>query len=399
MSTRQQPTAVLPFLLLLFSGTICSAMIVPFMGYFLVEELDHEPRIISVYSVMAVGLTLLANRFFAERIDNGENVFPLIGIAASGSLLATLSIALSPNLITVLSIGVLGFGIGSSAISTMFSLGGNLAELHAIERSRFNAYMRATSSTAWMLGPAITFLLADRINTQAVFFTAFGMSIIWVGLWWIVLPHNVSATKAVLTDRPGTHQGNATALWLAAAYIFCLSFAHSLTVTSLPLFYVQEVGLPGYAPGIAFSMKTFMEVIAVFSTPALIVRFGMRNALFATTLLAVGTIQYLALVGSFYQMLLGAALEGVYYGLYAGLGISYIQSLAPDRPARATAIYWNSLMVSVLLAGPAVGIIAQASNFQRVVQIAVGVAFCAALILMLGSRKQHSQTQQTGMRP
>ena len=366
-------------------------MIVPFMGYFLVEGLGHEPRIISVYSIMAVCLTLLANRFFAERIDNGNNVFPLVGVAALGSLVATLSLALSPNLWTVLSIGVLGFGISSSAISTMFSLGGNLAERHGIERSRFNAYMRATSSTAWMLGPAITFLLADQISMRAVFVTAFSMSIIWLCLWWFVLPHYVTAEKTALPDNSSETRGNSSALWLAAAFIFCLSLAHSLTFTSLPLFYVQEVGLPGYAPGIAFSMKTFVEVIAVFSTPALIVRFGTRNALLATTLLAVVTIQFLALVESFSQMLIGAALEGLYYGLYAGLGISYIQSFAPDRPARATAIYWNSLMVSGLMAGPSVGFIAQVSSFQTVIQIAVAVAFCAALVLMYGSRSRLSQ--------
>ena len=181
----------------------------------------------------------------------------------------------------------------------MFSLGGNLAERHSIERSRFNAYMRATSSTAWMLGPAITFLLADQISTQAVFVTAFSMTVIWLCLWWLVLPHNVTAAKAVLSETADATEDNSNALWLAAAFIFCLSLAHSLTFTSLPLFYVQEVGLPGYAPGIAFSMKTFIEVIAVFSTPVLITRFGMRNALLATTLLAVATIQFLALVSSF----------------------------------------------------------------------------------------------------
>ena len=391
---KSEPTAIAPFLLLLFLGTICSAMIVPFMGYFLVEGLGHEPQIISVYSVMAVCLTVLANRSFAERIDNGDNVFPLIGIAALGSLLATLSLALAPNLWTALSIGVLGFGISSSAISTMFSLGGNLAERHAIERSRFNAYMRATSSTAWMLGPAITFLLADQISTQAVFVTAFSVTVIWLCLWWLVLPHNVTAAKVVLSENADATEDNSNALWLAAAFIFCLSLAHSLTFTSLPLFYVQEVGLPGYAPGIAFSMKTFIEVIAVFSTPVLITRFGMRNALLATTLLAVATIQFLALVSSFPQMLFGAALEGLYYGLYAGIGISYIQSFVPERPARATAIYWNCLMISGLMAGPVVGLIAQVSSFQTVLQTAVGVAFCAVLVLMFGSRTKSQSRQQ-----
>ncbi|MDB4224635.1 MFS transporter [Granulosicoccus sp.] len=376
---------IIPFLCLLFFGTVCSAMIVPFIGYFLVEGLGQEPWIISFYSLLAVGLTLIANRSIGRRIDEGAYVFPLVGFAALGFMFATLALCLSPSLWTVMTFGVVGFGFSTSAVSTMFSLGGSLAELYNIERSRFNAYMRATSSTAWMIGPAIAFMLADRISVVSVFFAAFGMSLVWICLWWLVLPRDITASKPNLSVKQDIANASQK-LWWAAAFVFSLSFAHSLTFSSLPLFYVREVGLPGFSPGIAFSVKTFVEVFAVFSTPRIIARFGMRNALLATTLLAVATIQFLANVESFPQMVVGAAMEGLYYGIYASIGISYIQSFAEDRPARATALYWNVLMVSGLLAGPAVGFIAQVSNFQTVVNIASGVAFFALGVLIYGSR-------------
>ena len=175
--------------------------------------------------------------------------------------------------------------------------------------------------------------------------------------------------------------------------MFCLSFAHSITFSALPLFYVQEVGLPGYAPGLAFSMKTFVEVIAIFSTPMIIARFGLRNALLATTGLAVVTIQVLATVQSFPQMLFGAALEGLYYGFYASLGISYVQSFSEDRPARATAIYWNAIMVSGVLAGPVVGSVAQAFDFQTVVRIA-SVAALIAFAVLLAARENRTSSER-----
>lgn len=356
------------------------------MGFFLVEGLGYEPWMISVYSVLAVCLTLLANRQFAQRIDGGARVFPFVGVAALGFVGAALSLSLAPTLWTVLTLGVVGFGISSSAVSTMFSLGGNLAERHAIERSRFNAYMRATTSTAWMIGPAITYLIADQISVDAVFIAALMISMIWVVLWWWTLPRDITAKAPPKPDSTEFTAGASNGLWLAAFFVFCLSFAHSLTFSSLPLFYVREVGLPGFAPGVAFSIKTFVEVIAIFSTPAIIARFGMRAALLATTLLAVVAIQILASVQSFPQMIFGAALEGLYYGFYASLGISYVQSFAEDRPARATAIYWNTLMVTGLLAGPAVGIIAQVYDFQTVIRVASAVAFCAAVVLMSSRR-------------
>lgn len=384
-------TARLPFFLLLFCGTICSAMIVPFMGYFLVQGLGHQPWIISVYSVMAVCLTLLANRQFAQRIDRGARVFPLIGIAASGFVSATIALSLFPSLWAVLSIGVIGFGVSSSAISTMFSLGGDMAERQGIARSRFNAYMRATTSTAWMVGPAATFLIADQIGLRAVFIAALSIATLWVALWWYTLPRDITAQAKPKPAAGGSGVASHDLL-LAASFVFCLSLAHSLTFSALPLFYVQEVGLPGYAPGVAFSVKTFVEVIAIFATPLIIARVGMRRALLATTLLAVVTIQVLASVETFAQMLAGAAMEGLYYGLYASLGISYVQSFAQDRPARATAIYWNTLMVSGLLAGPAVGFIAQTYDFQMVVRVASAVALFAAVVL-IASRQSTSRAQ------
>lgn len=384
---NSQIAARLLFLLLLFCGTICSSMIIPFMGFFLVEGLGYQPWIISVYSVLAVSLTIVANRQFARRIDDGARVFPLIGVAALGFLTACLALSLSPALWTVMTVGVIGFGISSSAVSTMFSLGGSIAERHNIERSRFNAYMRATTSTAWMIGPAVTFLVADRFGANTVFMVALSVALIWLALWWTTLPRDIAA-KAKPASATSGAATPARGLWLAAGFVFCLSLAHSLTFTSLPIFYVQEVGLPGYAPGLAFSIKTFVEVLAIFSTPMIIARFGMRPALIATTLLAVVTIQLLAAVQTFPQMLAGAALEGLYYGFYASLGISYVQSFAKDRPAHATAVYWNTLMITGLLAGPAVGLIAQAYDFQMVVRVASGVALVAAITLIASRPKE-----------
>ncbi|MEM7686243.1 MAG: MFS transporter, partial [Pseudomonadota bacterium] len=172
-------------------------------------------------------------------------------------------------------------------------------------------------------------------------------------------------------------------LWTAILFVFCLALAHSLTFSALPIFFVQEVGLPGYAPGVAFSLKTFIELFAIFSTPFLIARFGLRAALIGTAQLAVVAILVLATTGSFAHMLVGAALEGFYFGLFSTLAISYVQSLSEDRPAYATAMYWNTMMVTLVVAGPAAGLIAQVFDFQTV--IFTGSAFAVASAVLLGS--------------
>lgn len=78
----------------------------------------------------------------------GSPAFPLIGVAALGSLLAAGSLAVSPTPRVVLTLGIVDFGIGASTVTTMFSLGTAVAGRSGIKTRTFNAYMRATTSTA-----------------------------------------------------------------------------------------------------------------------------------------------------------------------------------------------------------------------------------------------------------
>ncbi|MEM9427558.1 MAG: MFS transporter [Pseudomonadota bacterium] len=379
------PGAFLPFLALLGVGTICSSMIIPFMAFFLVEGLGRDPWVIGLYSGSGIILTVAFNWGIARWIDAGARVLPLVLVAACGFGVAALTLSISPSFAMVMSVGLVGFAVSSSAVSTMFSAGGHLAETLKVERSRSNALMRATTSAAWMIGPAFSFLLADQFGAAAVFPVCAVLSLVWLGLAFSVIPSSMTAPA----PAPGgveTKAAPGLLLWLAAAYVFCLALAHSLTFTALPLFYVQEVGLPGFAPGMAFSVKTFVEIFAIFATPALIARFGMRRSLLGTTALAVVAILVLASVSSFPQMLGAAALEGLYYGLFASLGLSYLQSFAVDRPAQATAIYWNTLKIAGLVAGPVAGLIAQFHSFQLVVQTASLVALLAFAVLALSAR-------------
>ena len=362
------------------------------MGFFIVNELGQEPWSISVYAGGVACLATLTNRYFARRIDAGESAFILIGIAIGGYLLGCLSLSISPTLIMVLTLGIIGFGISTSAVSTMFSLGVRFADKQQLDKSRINAYMRATTSTAWMAGPALAFFIADLYGGSAVFYLGAGLSLIWILLWLRATPKH-QASKDEGAQQDSGRNIAAHELWLAVVFVFCLSSAHSLTFSALPLFFVQEVGLPGYAPGTAFSMKTFVEVFAIFTTPFLITKFGLKRSLFATTLLAVFTIQFLAAVQTYPQMLLGAAMEGLYYGLYASLGISYVQSFAQGRSARATALYWNTLIISGVLAGPVVGLVAQLYSFKTVIQLASMVALLAALVLLLGSMRTRAHNR------
>ncbi|GFE63820.1 hypothetical protein KIN_08940 [Litoreibacter roseus] len=52
-----------------------------------------------------------------------------------------------------------------------------------------------------------------------------------------------------------------------------------------------------------------------------------------------------------------------------------------DRPAYATAMYWNTMMVTLVIAGPTAGLIAQISDFQTVIFVGSVFAISSAVIL------------------
>lgn len=377
---------ILPFLCLLLTTSLCSSMIIPFMGFFIVEGLGREPWSISLYAGLAMLLTVFANRMFSKRLDRGETAFPLIGIAAIGYVVANLSLVVVPSFVTLITVAVIGFGLSSSATSTLYSLGHGVAKTAGLRPETFNSFMRATTSTAWMMGPALSFSVAGRFSPETVFQVAFCLGVIWLVLWYQVVSRDArirskSEAQNDLTPPPRE-------LLLAATVCFCISLGHSLTFTALPLFYVKELNLPTYAPGLAFTMKTLVEIFAILSTPWLIVKFGLRPMLMGIALISAATIQYLHTVTSLAEMLIGAAFEGFYYGLYASVGLSFVQSFAGGQLARATAIYWNTLILSGLIAGPLAGLVAHFESFALTIQLASigGIISFLLLCFVKGAR-------------
>lgn len=388
---RTDTPTFLPFLVLIFVVTLSTAAIVPFMGYFIVEGLGRDPWEMGVYAALVTVISVGVNKKFSTYLDRGMSAFPLIGIAGGCFLIGSLSMVFTPNFWVLLSLGTLSFGVGNSATSTLFALGSQVAETSQLKQQTFNAYMRATTSTAWMLGPACSFVLADQVSNRAVFEIAAVIAVLWLVLWiYLVDPTAQISPTPTRSETPVQNRH----LRYAVAACFFLSLGHSVTFAALPLFYVQELNLPTYAPGTAFSMKTFVEIFAILTTPYLISRFRLRALLIAVALFAGLVIQILANVSTFPQLLAAAALEGLYYGLYASLSLSFVQSFAVDRIAGATATYWNTLKISSFIAGPITGLIAQYYDFHLAIQLA-SLGAMASLVCLIAMPQSQTLTRTT----
>jgi len=382
-------------LVLLLVGVMSTSAIVPFMGVYIVEGLGKDPWMISVYSAMTLVVALFVNRRFGEWIDQGRRVAPLVLVCIIAFFIANCAILIVQSYWVLVSVAFLCFGVASAALSTMYSFGRLYAEREGLNIVRYNSYLRSMTSLGWMISPALAFFVAGQFGHVAVFKVALGMAALWFILWYFVMPADFAVEPRAAPGVAAAAEPEAfnRPLWYAAIACFCFSLAHILCSNALPLFYIQEVGLPTFAPGLSFSVKTFVEIIAILSAPVLIRRVGARNALLGAAVLGIVAFWVLSSVSDLTTMIVGSALEGLYYGIIAGVGITFVQSFAAGRMARATSLYMNGLFLGGLIASSSMGLIAHFYDFRTAIQLA-SLGTVAAFAVLLATRRSDEILQK-----
>lgn len=377
-------------LLLLLSGVVCVASIIPFLSVYIVQTLGKDPWMISLYTVVTLILTVVINRQYGEWIDAGTRISLLILTSIIAFALAISSILLVPNYWLLVIFASPCFAIANAAVSTMYSFGRLHAEREGLNITRYNSYLRSMTSLGWMIAPAIAFFIAGAIDVWAVFKFALALSGIWMLLWWWIIPKDF--TNADTSEKPSAtvapNKNGINTLWLAAGVCLAFAMAHTMTMAALPLFYIQEVNLPTFAPGLSFTVKTGVEIVAILLSPLIISHFGARASLIAAALLAICAFYVLSNVTTIQGLIFGAALEGLYYGTFAAVGLTFVQDFANGRMARATSLYMNSLFMGGLIASPLMGLTAQFFSFQMSIQLSSVWAVAAILLLIYMSPKR-----------
>ncbi|WP_428643216.1 MFS transporter [Roseibium sp.] len=382
----QLPRQALLILLLQFSHSLGVSGIIPLMSFFIVEGLGAEPWQVGLYTGLVLPLTLIATRWAGERLDHGFPVrrLLLMSVCAFMALTALLTqvsslLMLSLMIAPLMSLANMGSGV-------IFTFGRLNAETAGMDVARVNSWLRMTVSLAWMIGPALSFTLATQYGFPAAFACSFGISLIYLLLWHTVVPRDFRSTRT----RIKTGAREPVNWGLAVAGLTCLGFVitNTLFVSAMPLFFVEETGLPGSAPGLSLSVKCLLEIFVIFGSVRLAERIGTRQVLMLAACLAAISMLLFSQVTTLWQALAVSVLEGTYYGLFAGVAISFVQSFAPDRPGRATAVYMNSLFLGGLIGSVSMGFIASATSFQSVLFVAAFSSVLALMVLVATLRVQ-----------
>jgi SET family sugar efflux transporter-like MFS transporter len=378
-------------LLSLFVCSLGNSAIIPFIGYFIVEELGMKPWHISIYSAVYSAMIMLGNRVSGEWIDKGARIYPMVVGASVGLGIASGLLIVVQSYWLMLAVVGPCIAVASAGVSTMYSLGRLFAEQNGLDLPRYNARVRMMTSLGWMFGPAASYLIAARFGDLAVFWFVFLLALVGLANSLLTLPRDFRGEA-----RPhAAHAGSKTQwfdnrpLWLSAFVCLMFSISHTLCAAALPLFYIREAHLPVYAPGLSLTLKCAAEVVAISSSPFLMARFGRRNALYLSAGCALAAFFVLHQTDDLAKMAIGAVLEGLYFGLFAGVGVTFMQGFARGRVGRATSLYMNSIFLGSLAANGGTGVIASVYNFRAAI-VAAAVAMVLAAAALFATR--HADT-------
>lgn len=376
---------------LLLTNSICVSSLVPMMGFFIVEGLEQEPWQIGLYTGLVLPLTLAANRWCGERLDHGSAIRQLLLISVCAFLLLTAVLTQTASFYVLLCAAPL-MSLANMGSGTIFTFGRLYAERNNLDVGKVNSWLRMAVSLAWMIGPAAAFSLSATFGFSAAFAVSFALGVCYLLLWHIVVPGDFRAPP-----RPKKDAVNEPMNWgLLIAAIICLGFVitNSLFVSAMPLYFVQETGLPGSTPGFALSVKCLVEVFVIFGSVRLAGQFGVRPVLLLAAVLAALSMILFSHATTIWQVLAVAVLEGCYYGLFAGLSITFVQSFAPGRPGRATAVYMNSLFFGGFIGSVSMGFIASAIGFKAVLYVAAAASLASMAVLLATARVQPASKAQ-----
>ncbi|KZL14648.1 MFS transporter [Pseudovibrio sp. Ad37] len=383
------------FFAVMFFGAFSIAFVIPLLSTYIIEELQ-EPAfnlalVIGGFSVVS----LATNRIFGGLIDGGNRVKPLLLINICAFTVHALIQLTAPSYLSLVILGIPLIGISAGALSTMYSTGRLIAEQTGRDPGTFNLHMRICLSLGWVFGPPAAFLLYGTYGFQEIHLAAAISAFIWLTLCLLFIPATLKTHIKKHAQESSTANTVPMMLLIACVPVFALSAANSVFFSAGPVYFIKEMGLSVSVPGWAFATKSLFEVIIIYFAIKPTQRIGERNMMLLSGLGAMLFFATITSATSVGQVLMLCIIEGMYYGICASVGITFIQNYARHKPGIATSYFVNAIFVGGLAGNVLTGLIASYTTFQNTILSSVVLAALATLILLVIKPPQHQQLAQT----
>ncbi|WP_114767108.1 sugar efflux transporter [Vibrio rhodolitus] len=366
------------FLVMAFITGICGSFFYPLSSLFIIEALGATPMMLSVYMILSIVSGIAVSQWIAARSDKGWNRKNILLFSLSCYLITVLSFSFIRDYYVAIAVSMVFGALSGSGFGQLFALGREYADKHIKDSTTFLSVMRAGIAIAWVVGPPIAFTLKSAFGFSASFVVAGMATFISLVLAWIYLPSSVIKGE----DAPKETKGpfGATVVLFCIAVIFMCS-ANNLYITSMPLYFSQELKVNASWVGYMFGMAALCEIPIMLKAGRLAARFGTMKML-ALSLVS-GCVFFVAMINvtEFWQLLAVQVLNGFFIGITATLGMVALQDMMPNRLGTASTLFSSLLQVSMLVASLSVGVVGEYFNYYTTFYVSLGLAAMALIVL------------------
>jgi SET family sugar efflux transporter-like MFS transporter len=367
----------------LFTG-VGYALAGPFMSVFLIKELAAGP--------VAVGAFLLADSVAALVV--GTLIGRLSDVRAVrravivwGTVAATVAYALFSvvrDYWLLLAVSVTLVAVATSLVPQTFAYARQAVERTGSTKAPLAiSTLRTVMSLSWVVGPPIGAVLIDTSGFTGLFGVAAALYLVAAVGTVVLLPGLGTAAVTPTGERVGSPRRDVV---LAAGAFVLLQAGDVLGFLALPLYVTDVLHGTTSDAGLIIGLCAALEIPLMLGFGALALRVDHGLLVLTGGVVALGYYGALVVTTATWQVAVAQVLHAIVISTVMGVGISYFQRLAPDRPGYATTLYTNTLKVGTMVSGPLLGL-AQTLGYRSAFAIAFGLSVIGLGLLLAVRRR------------
>ncbi|KZM40434.1 MFS transporter [Marinomonas sp. SBI22] len=357
------------------------ALVIPILSIFLIDGLGFEPIYIGIYTVAYTVSGIYITQKFGALADKGVDHKVLFIIALMGIVCAAMSYAFLNAFWQIMIAGTLFMGVARASIPMILIMVRHFAESSATDPTQLNAQIRSSVSFIWILGPPLAFLLVDKIGFQFTFLMAACAGVFVAFYAWGKLPQQEKASAAKGKSQALQNQAIPRVVYYLGAVLFLGNVANSNYITAMPLYLTNDLNLPVSFPGLLLGLTAACEIPIMLMSAKWAKAIGTTKVLLLSFIAAMVFYILSTLIESMLSFILIQIINGVFYGIFVGVGISLLQDKAPNCIGKATAYYSNMMALGSMAGASLMGIVAQYFGYKEALFISFGAILIAFIML------------------
>ncbi|WP_309110896.1 sugar efflux transporter [Saccharothrix sp.] len=365
------------------------ALAFPFMSLFLVKELGASPFATGAF-LLCGALSSLVVSTLVGRLSDARAVrrnIMIIASIAGGVGYGLFAVIRTYWLLLLVSVALLS--VASALMPQLFAYARQVLERTGSTRASLAiSALRTMMSVSWVGGPPLAAVLIDISGFTGLYGAAAVICLLGAGVTAFTLtePGSAEPTEST-TDGTGPRREIA----FAAAAFALLQGATSVGVVAMPLYITDVLRGSTSDAGLVLGLCAALEIPLMLAFGALGMRIELRRIVLAGGVVAPAYYGVMLTTSTTWQVAAAQVLHATVISAVMGVGITYFQDIAPDRPGYATTMYTNTMKVSGMLSGP---LLALSAVFGYRSAYAIGLVMSALGLLFLLATRRNERVHQ-----